>query len=247
MIRQACIDPGGRAFVGERPPIGARPSQVIASVQIKDAEWAETSLLEFNPGLVAIIGARGSGKTALADIIACGCDATLERPSGASFLQRARDLLGEASVTLRWEEDGVVERRLDGSTGWEASDSPRARYLSQKFVEDLCSASGMTDELLREIERVIFEAHSLSDRDGAFDFNELRELRATRFRDARDREEISLTEISERIGADLDKSKLVEGLRKQIAEKAKLIKSFIKDRTTLVAKGSEERVARWQP
>ena len=38
--------------------------------------------------------------------------------------------------------------------------------------------------------------------------------------------------------------KLVEGLRKQIAEKAKLIESFIKDRTTLVAKGSEERVAR---
>jgi hypothetical protein len=33
------------------------------------------------------------------------------------------------------------------------------RYLSQQFVEELCSASGLTDGLLREIERVIFEAH----------------------------------------------------------------------------------------
>ncbi len=52
--------------------------------------------------------------------------------------------------------------------------NPRARYLSQKFVEELCSATGMTDELLREIERVIFEAHCLADRDGTVDFEELR-------------------------------------------------------------------------
>jgi energy-coupling factor transporter ATP-binding protein EcfA2 len=78
-LRQACIDPAGRTFVGKRPPMNAPPSQVIESIEIDDAEWAETSSLEFNPGLVAIIGARGSGKTALADIIACGCDATSER------------------------------------------------------------------------------------------------------------------------------------------------------------------------
>ena len=182
----------------------------------------------------------------MADIIACGCDATSERLSSASFLQPAHDLLGDASVvTLRWEEDEFVERRLDGSN-WlgGASDLPRARYLSQKFVEDLCSASGMTDELLRKIQRVIFEAHSLSDRDGAFDFDELRELRTTRFRDAREREEISLTEISDRIGADLDRFKLVEGLRKQIAEKIKLIDGYANDRAKLVARGSEERVGR---
>ena len=41
---------------------------------------------------------------------------------------------------------------------------PRARYLSQQFVEELCSSSGMTDALLREIERVIFESHPLTER-----------------------------------------------------------------------------------
>lgn len=243
-LRQACIDPGGRAFVGEQPPMSAPPSQVIASIVVGEADWAKTSFLEFNPGLVAIIGARGSGKTALADMIACGCDATSERLSDASFLRRAQELVGEATIALQWEEGNAVERRLDRSNSWEASDSPRARYLSQKFVEDLCSASGMTDELLREIERVIFESHSLSDRDGTFDFDELRELRATRFRDARDREEVSLTEISDRIGADLDRLKLVDGLKKQIAEKSKLIGGYAKDRYKLVSKGGETRVAR---
>ena len=102
-LRQACIDPGGRAFVGDEPPVNAMPSQIIAAVEIKDASWARTPTLELNPGLVAIIGARGSGKTAGADVIALGCDATSERLSPASFLTRARDLLHGTSVSLRWQ------------------------------------------------------------------------------------------------------------------------------------------------
>jgi energy-coupling factor transporter ATP-binding protein EcfA2 len=243
-LRQACIDPASRAFVGARPPMSAPPSQVISSINVEDAEWALTPQIDFNPGLVAIIGARGSGKTALADIIACGCDATLDRLSDASFLKRAHHLLGQSSVSLRWQEDEHVDRRLDGSSSWEASETPRARYLSQKFVEDLCSASGITDELLREIERVIFESHFLSDRDGTFDFEELRELRTRRFRDAREREEENLADISDRIGTEMDKWKLVDGLKKQVDEKSKIITGYTKDRSKLIAKGSEARVSR---
>ena len=243
-LRQACIDPAGRAFVGEEPPVSATPSQVIAGIEIKDTPWAMTPVLELNPGLIAIIGARGSGKTALADVIAHGCDATSDRLSPASFLSRAEDLLQGASVTLRWQEGDQTERNLDGSDGWFAAEFPRARYLSQKFVEELCSASGMTDELLREIERVIFEAHPIADRDGTVDFEELRELRTTRFREARARDEEALADISERIGTDLEKIKLVAGLKKQVDEKAKLIEGYTKDRSKLVSKGSEARMER---
>jgi hypothetical protein len=165
-LRQACIDPGGRAFVGEEPPMSATPSQVISNVEIVNALWAQTPVVELNPGLVAIVGARGSGKTALADAIAHGCDSTSEPLSTMSFLGRARELLGGASVKLRWHEGDEVERPLDGFDDASAMEYPRARYLSQKFVEDLCSATGMTDELLSEIERVIFEAHTFADRDG---------------------------------------------------------------------------------
>jgi hypothetical protein len=90
-LRQACIEPAGRAYVGEAPPMGATPSQVIHCVDILDAPWVTTPALQLNPGLVAIIGGRGSGKTALADIIAAGCDALSGQVNRQSFLYRARD------------------------------------------------------------------------------------------------------------------------------------------------------------
>ena len=76
------------------------------------------------------------------------------------------------------------------------------------------------------------------------DFGELLEMRTTRFREARDREEDALADLSERIGAELEKEKLVAGLKKQIDEKEKLIAGYTKDRSNLVAKGSEARVQR---
>jgi hypothetical protein len=78
-LRQACIDPE-RAYVGVYPPTWAAESQIIDEVVVDDAPWLLTPRVKLNPGLVAIIGARGSGKTALADMIAAGCDA-MNRPT----------------------------------------------------------------------------------------------------------------------------------------------------------------------
>lgn len=61
-LRQACIDPDGRAHVGAEPPTSATPSQVISEVRILNAPWMTTPIVPLNPGLVAIIGARGSGR-----------------------------------------------------------------------------------------------------------------------------------------------------------------------------------------
>ncbi len=242
-LRQACIEPE-RAYVGETPPIGASPSQVIRHVEISKASWAKTPNLELNPGLVAIIGPRGSGKTALADIIAAGCDALSNQVNAQSFLSRARDHLGTASVRLDWQDGDSENRALSDTVPVFGDSYPRARYLSQQFVNELCSSHGMTDALLREIERVIFDAHDLTARDGAVDFDDLLELRTARFRQARAREEQALASLSERIGVELEKHKLVVSYRTQVAEKTQLIARHEADRTKLVAKGSEERVTR---
>ena len=194
-LRQACIDPAGRAYVGTRPPFRATPARVISTVELTGAPWAETRKLALNPGLIAIIGARGSGKTALADAIAAGCDATAGRLSDASFTVRAHEHLGGVGVRLTWETGDPSERRLL-SDGHDPSLYPRARYLSQKFVEELCSADGLKDELLSEIERVIFEAHSTLERDGATDFSELLELRTAVLRDSRSRDEEAIVTLS---------------------------------------------------
>jgi hypothetical protein len=246
-LRQACIDPAGRAFVGEQAPTRSTPSQCIRHLQIIDAPWAQTPSIELNPGLVAIIGPRGSGKTALADIIAVGCDAVDDgRMNNQSFVVRARDLLSSASVGVTWGDDETVHRHLvDNEIEWDLA-TPQVRYLSQHFVENLCSADGMTDELVREIERVIFEAHSVDERDGTLTFSELLNLKATRFRAARELEQEALVGQCERIGSELEKKELVSALKKQIEEKENLVKRYLADQSKLIAKGSETRVARLQ-
>jgi hypothetical protein len=243
-LRQACIDPATRAFVGPEPPVHAMLSQVIDSIEIAGAPWAQTRYVSLNPGLVAIIGARGSGKTALADMIALGFDATSDRLSEASFLVRAEPLLSGASVVLTWAAGEDNHRELDRSGDVFVGAYPRARYLSQKFVEELCSAQGMTDELLREIERIIFEAHATSDRDGAADFDELLELRVARYRQARERLEDSLGDISEQIGTDLEKQKLVPDLKRQVSEQTRRINGYKSDQSKLISKRSEVRAQR---
>ncbi|MFZ2277467.1 MAG: ATP-binding protein, partial [Prosthecobacter sp.] len=165
-LRQACIDPSGRAFVGPTVPLGASSSQVIASLKIQNAQWALTPELELNPGLVAIIGARGSGKTALADMIALACDAVVFPFAPASFLNRANEHLAGSTITITWGTGEKVKRNLDETSRNEVGEYARARYLSQQFVDELCSAEGMTDRLLEEIERVIFESHPVAETDG---------------------------------------------------------------------------------
>lgn len=249
-LRQACIDPGGRAHVGAEPPASATPSQVIAQIEILNAPWAATPVIPLNPGLVAIIGARGSGKTALADMIAAGCDSITDESWNAdewanpSFLVRARPLIGEGKVKVSWAAGEPSVRSLDGADANGPFAYERVRYLSQQFVEELCSSSGLTDGLLREIERVIFEAHPDEERDGALDFEELLEHRATRHRLAREREVEAVSQISDRISTELEKEKLAATYEGQVGQKKKLIDAYTADRAKLVSAGSELRAQR---
>ncbi|MDR3376722.1 MAG: AAA family ATPase [Ancalomicrobiaceae bacterium] len=249
-LEQACIDPEGRAYVGEQPPQSAMPSQVISHVRIDDADWVSKPDIPLNPGLVAIIGARGSGKTALAEVIAAGCDAITpsvwdaDENTSPSFLARARSLIGKATTTLTWGGGGTVTRSLDGSDANGHLSFPRARYLSQQFVEELCSAQGVSDGLVDEIERVIFESHSQDDRGWMSDFAELRDQQTARFRQAREREAGAISDISDRIAVEIEKESLVATLMTQVAQKVKLIADYTADRAKLVVRGTEAQVAR---
>ena len=102
----------------------------------------------------------------------------------------------------------------------------------------------MTDELLREIEGVIFEAHPDHEREGAVDFAELLEHRASRHRLARQREAEAVNQVSERIGVELEKEKLIAGFGMQVAQKKKLVDAYTADRAKLVSAGSQPRAQR---
>jgi energy-coupling factor transporter ATP-binding protein EcfA2 len=249
-LRQACIDPGGRVYVGAEPPRHAMPSQVISQVEITHAPWAVTPTIPLNPGLVAIVGARGSGKTALVDVIAAGCDAitrtawNTDETISPSFLVRARTLIGNAKVTLTWGGGNTFARALDGTDANDPLAYPRARYLSQQFVEDLCSSKGASEGLIREVERVIFEAHAEDEREGAMDFAELLESRVVRFQQSRVREDEAIAAISDRISEELEKEGLVASYDQQAAQKRSLIVGYNVDLGKLVVKGTEVQAKR---
>lgn len=243
-LRQACLDPE-RAYVASQPPSWAAQSQIIDTVTISDAPWANTPNLNLNPGLVAIIGARGSGKTALADIIAAACDSYEPSKERPSFLGRAAEHLKDDRVTLRWGSGEATSATLASPVNWSSEAYPRARYLSQQFVETLCSIEGMPT-LIKEIERVIFEAHPTLERDGAINFEELLELRAREYRDNREREEAALATISDEIGTEMEKTRQVGTLKQQIEEKKKLIARYEGDRKNLLPKGPNKTAERLQ-
>lgn len=249
-LRQACIDPIGRAYVGEQPPHSAMPSQVISHVKIDNAKWAVTPDIPLNSGLVAIIGARGSGKTALADIIAAGCDAitqdgwTANENSSPSFLARARSLIGESTSTLTWGGGTSVTRTLNGHDANGHMSFPRARYLSQQFVEELCSAKGISDGLVDEIERVVFDSHSQDSREWANDFAELRDHKTLRFQQARERDANAISDLSDRIATEFEKERLVDSLTAQMHQKKKTILDYTSDLGKLVPKGTEAQALR---
>ena len=181
-------------------------------------------------------------------VIAAGCDAIIGWSGDAnvspSFLVRARPLLDQARVTLTWGGGDKVSRSLDGSDAQGPFSYPRAHYLSQQFVEELCSSHGASEGLIQEVERVIFEAHNEDQRDGATDFQELLQSRTMRFQQAQRREVEAIAAISDRIAVELEKESLVAGLVSQTAQKRELIKNYTADLAKLIVKGSEAQANR---
>ena len=244
-LRHACRVPE-RAYVGSAPPSWTASSQIIDEVRVENASWVKTPVVELNAGLTAVIGGRGSGKTALVDMIAAGCSSYVESEENPSFLARAREHLSGSHVLVKWSSGEVSQAQaLDAPVDRSADAYPRARYLSQQFVEDLCSIEGMPT-LIAEIERVIFEAHPSLERDGAVDFGDLLELRAGGHRDARVLEEAALANISDQIGIEMEKTREVKPLEAKIAAKEKLIARYEKDRKALLPKDAKKTGERLQ-
>jgi energy-coupling factor transporter ATP-binding protein EcfA2 len=173
-LRQTLFEPDRRVHIGENPPSGAAAGETIDRLVLDKAGWLKQGEIPLNDGLVTVIGAKGSGKTALADLLALAADAEEEEPGPASFLQKAGDLLAGTTATIHWADGGSHTSDLPGK-GSEGRE-PRVRYLSQQFVERLCSSQGLGEPLVDEIESVVFSALSEEDRLECSSFSELRTL-----------------------------------------------------------------------
>ncbi|MBS1701401.1 MAG: AAA family ATPase [Armatimonadetes bacterium] len=243
-LRQACIEPESRCYIGSSHPTGSLPNHTIQSVSVSNAPWMDPSQVPINGGLVAIIGARGSGKTALADLIASGGMAPVGIDNARSFVARAQDFLQASESSLTWVSGVTSTRDLQNAVWSEPDSPPEVQYLSQQFVDELCSSEGISDALVSEIKRVIFAAHPIDEREGADNFEELKEVRCQASQEGRSR---CVTELESVAAALLSERSLKQGkeaLTKRKEDIEKQIKKDEEDRKKLVRPGQEERVKR---
>jgi energy-coupling factor transporter ATP-binding protein EcfA2 len=245
-LRQAVIEPDERVWLGNAPPAYAMDSVCIQQVQPKGMPWLQNPTIELNAGLIAVIGARGSGKTALVDVIASGAGALGYDLDDSSFLKRAGDYLQDAEVRLVWGDGSAVDAAVVST--WPGDEEehrkPDVCYLSQHFVERLCSSAGLATELRHEMERVVFDTTDPTDRMGASSFQELADNLLDpihRRREDLERNVQTATQSIVQEGLLLDK---LPKLEKQRDELAKQIEKDRKDLAALLPKGNQQRAKR---
>lgn len=229
-FRQLIFEPQDRVYIGPTPPVLHDEARVINAIRISGSNgWFDDVEIPLNPGLVSVIGQKGAGKSALAELTACAAGSWVTAES-SSFLRRAGEPLRGTKVELEWG-DGEVSAITIGD---DPTDDGHVRYLSQKFVERLCSDDHIGEELVREIEAVVFSYLDPSDTLNASGFDELRALKTKgirsegrRLRDEIKRltaEECDLRDKAAKLG---DKKARIgslteekEGLLKQLPEPA---------------------------
>jgi len=223
-LKMACLAPLTRAHIGPTPPTAGYSHGRIAKVTVNSpTAWFGKGSLPINPGLVAIIGARGSGKTALADLVAAGAGSDEPFENGASFVRRAAELLTSSNVEVDWSQGAKTTCHLSQGADQFGETIRPVRYLSQQFVDRLCSSDGVSDELLAEIERVVFEAWPMDQRQSTTSFQELLSIRLGAARSRQTSELEAIGNLSEAI---TEQRVLKDGLQKKASERTDLQKTL---------------------
>lgn len=196
-LQQAIMEPSKRSYIGERPPkrkeIDTNKTYFIDAVEVRKADgvaavghWLDGIKLPLNPDLVAIIGNKGSGKSALADVLALLGNS--RQTAHFSFLKKERfrgksgDPARHFVGTLSWLDGNTEHRNLNENPPQDKVEL--VRYIPQGHFEELCNAhvSGRSDAFEKELRAVIFSHADDSIRLGALDFDQLVEQQERTFR-----------------------------------------------------------------
>ena len=183
-LKQCIFQPLERVYIGDIPPVLDRlqkNKQVnIDSIKVKRIDqpahdqfcWFDFTL-PLNPGLVAIIGNKGSGKSAFSDILGHMCKCTTM--DSASFLNIKRfrkppkNYANDYEATLTWADEEICSDFLSNNDYESAIED--AQYLPQKYIEDVCN--NIDDTFQSEIDKVIFSYVDRTERGDAQNLNEL--------------------------------------------------------------------------
>ncbi len=184
-LKYALNEPESRFYIGEEPSVLKRvrenKTKYIKTLNIKrtgkndnNSIWFEDLAIPLNSELVTIIGHKGSGKSALSDILAMCSDA--EHSDDYIFLHKnkfkKKGLADRFSAWVEFESGGKTEERELIHT-IDESQERLVRYLPQSYFEKVCNEIGKVDAFRAEIEKVVFQYVPSEDKMGKASFKEL--------------------------------------------------------------------------
>jgi len=170
-LRQITIEPEDRLFIGEEPAklkhVTQHRPNFLTRLEIRkkadsdiDVTWFNCDL-PLNHDMIAIIGNKGSGKSALADILALAgnahCD--IEHFSFLTpnrFCEKNNRISKHFELVAYWEDGTKTTALLSDQP--DLLDVERIKYIPQKYLEKVCTetAPGEQSEFQRELRKVIF-------------------------------------------------------------------------------------------
>lgn len=183
-LKQVVFEPEERVFIGDAKPKGKNDAKVIDRVEIKNSnKWFKEESVLLNENLIAIIGEKGAGKTALADFIALtGGDFDTSGNDSSSFIFKAlkatkqiEDTIENCVITIHWK-DGSSDSITINSGFSDYKNKRKVRYLSQDFIEKKCSPE-QAEELQKEITDIVFQHIPIQDRLGQTTFGDLKNIK----------------------------------------------------------------------
>lgn len=196
-LQQICFEPDSRIFIGAEPAVESRKlnqaTKFISKIEVNkvagydgsNGTWFDRVEIPLNPELTVIIGNKGSGKSALVDIMGLAGESRQEEhfsflsDKGTNKKFKQRGYAENFNAKLTWQSSFVLEKNLNGKV--DKAKPELVRYLPQNYFEQLTNEIEI-EEFRNEIEDVVFSHVEESDRMGLSSFSELEEFKTKRSR-----------------------------------------------------------------
>jgi ABC-type lipoprotein export system ATPase subunit len=206
-LRQIIIEPEDRVFIGDEPEILKRvrgnKTKYIHSFAIKKEEesildeiwFSKNPEIILNPGLISIIGNKGSGKSSIADTL--GLLGNTQQSSHFSFLNptkfrdRKDNKAKNFKAILKWESGDPSEKNLNDEIDDSAVET--IKCIPQNYLEKICTEQIEGSLFNDELKKVIFSHVSDAEK---LDYNKLDDLIEFKTKEKSSSIDIAKNEIS---------------------------------------------------
>lgn len=252
-LKQIIFEPRNRVFIGEEPEIVRRvrehKTRYIESLHItcidgyrqdQHGAWFCDEQIVLGKELVAIIGNKGSGKSAVTDIIGLLGNSHNQTSKGLSgqkpeelfsFLNKDKFLKGGCAGhfqgALHWYEGEPDRKLLNAQVAPHLPE--KVEYLPQKYLERIC-ANIADDEFRATLNEVIFRYVKPQDQHGKTNLDDLIKYRTQQAEEDIAQKKQELHQVNAKVVS--VERKLTEDYRKELEEKIKLKKEDLEAHAT---------------